>query len=68
MTELSEVFWTFLITSTCGIVLLAVRACYKSKCKEINCCSGLITIQRDTEGEEKLDAIFPRRAGGDENI
>lgn len=52
---LSEVFWTFLISSVCGIVLVGVRLCYKSKCKEVDCCC--IKIVRDVEGEEKIDRI-----------
>jgi hypothetical protein len=64
-TELSEVFWTFVISTVCGVVLVTVRLCYKSKCKDISCCNGLITINRDTDGEEKLDAINPRN---DNNI
>ena len=35
---LSEVFWTFLISSVCGIILVGVRLCYKSKCKVLECC------------------------------
>jgi hypothetical protein len=52
---LSEVFWTFLISSVCGVILVGVRLCYKSKCKEVSVCCFKIT--RDVEGEEKLDAV-----------
>ena len=56
---LSEVFWTFLISSVCGVVLVGVRLCYKSKCKEVDICC--LKIVRDVEGEEKLDRIeIPR--------
>ena len=51
--ELSEVFWTFLITSIIGMVLGLTRMCYKSKCKEVSFCC--IKIVRDVEGEEALD-------------
>jgi hypothetical protein len=68
MTELSEVFWTFVISSVCGVALIGIRLCYKSKCKDISCCNGLIKINRDTEGEEKLDAIYPRRQNSEDNI
>lgn len=53
MTELSEVFWTFFISSVCGVVLIGVRLCYKSKCKEVSFCC--FKIVRDTYGEEHLD-------------
>ena len=49
---MSEVFWTFLITSTIGFCLGVIRLCYKSKCKEIKCC-GCIKIIRDVETEQQ---------------
>ena len=30
---------------------------YKSKCRRVNICYGLITIDRDVRGEEKTDII-----------
>ena len=57
---LSEVFWTFFISSVCGVLLVGVRLCYKSKCKEIDFCC--VKIVRDTEGEEKLDEIVPNNS------
>ena len=51
----SEVFYTFLITSTIGFLLAVIKACYKSKCTEISC--GCIKIVRDTNNEEKIDEI-----------
>jgi hypothetical protein len=48
---LSEVFWSFLITSVIGCSIGVVRMCYKSKCETIQCC-GLI-IKRNVEIEEK---------------
>jgi hypothetical protein len=56
---LSEVFWTFLISSVCGVILVGVRLCYKSKCKEVDFCC--LKIVRDVEGEEKIDSINPQR-------
>ena len=50
---LSEIFWTFLITSTIGCFLGVVRILYKSKCKEASICC--IKFIRDTEGEENID-------------
>lgn len=63
---LSEVFWTFLISSVCGVVLVGVRLCYKSKCKEVNFCC--LKIVRDVEGEEKIDANYNNRANSSEKM
>ena len=59
MTELSEVFWTFLISSVCGIVLVGIRLCYKSKCKEVSVCC--LKIVRDVETEEKEMEMMMRQ-------
>jgi Flp pilus assembly protein protease CpaA len=53
MSEFTEIFYTFLITSLIGLILAISKLCYKSKCKEINLCC--LKIIRDVEGEEKLD-------------
>lgn len=53
MSELSEVFYTFLITSVIGLILAIARICYKSKCKSVDFCC--IKIIRDVEGEERID-------------
>lgn len=59
---LSEIFWTFLISSVCGAVLVCVRLCYKSKCKEVNVCC--FKIVRDVEGEEKIDTVQQSEKNG----
>jgi len=51
MGDLSEVFWTFFISSVCGVLLVGIRMCYKSKCKEVDFCC--LKIVRDVETEEK---------------
>lgn len=48
---LSEIFYTFLITSSIGLVIALAKMCYKSKCKEVNFCC--IKISRDTDLEER---------------
>ena len=48
---LSEVFWTFFITSLAGFLLKCAAMAYKSKCKEVNVCC--IKIIRDVDLEEK---------------
>ena len=51
MAELSEIFWTFLITSIIGLIIALARMIYKSKCKNFECCG--FKIERDTEAEER---------------
>ena len=48
---MTEVFWTFFITSIIGLIVGVARMCYKSKCKEVSTCC--FKIVRDTETEEK---------------
>jgi hypothetical protein len=43
-----------------GFATILVKNCYQSKCRNCNLCYGLINIQRDVEGEEKLDIARPR--------
>ena len=49
----SEVFYTGLYSSLKGLVIAIMASCYKSKCSKIK--MGCIVIERDVEGEEKLD-------------
>jgi hypothetical protein len=65
MQELSEIFYTLLITSTIGLILAIAKICYKSKCREINAC-GLHVI-RDVEGEEKIDEQAPSSPRAENN-
>jgi hypothetical protein len=51
--ELSEVFYTFLITSVIGLLLGVGRICYKSKCSSIDVCC--IKVVRNVEVEMKED-------------
>jgi hypothetical protein len=51
--EMSEVFWTFFITSVIGLMLAVGKLCYKSKCSEINLCC--IRVVRNIEIEAKED-------------
>lgn len=48
---MTEVFWTFFITSLIGLTIASIKLCYKSKCKEIHFCC--MKIVRDTEAEKK---------------
>lgn len=51
--ELSEVFYTFLITSVIGLMLGVGRICYKSKCSTVDLCC--VKIVRNVEAEVKED-------------
>jgi hypothetical protein len=51
--EMSEVFWSFFITSIIGLILAVGKLCYKSKCSEINLCC--IRVVRNIEIEAKED-------------
>ena len=51
--ELSEVFYSLLLTSGIGMVLALARMAYKSKCKSFRCCG--CEIVRDVQAEEALD-------------
>ena len=50
---LSEVFWVGFYSSMIGFFLAIGSQLYKSKCSKVNI--GCIHIERDVEGEEKLD-------------
>ena len=50
---MSEMFYTFLITSIIAMILALSRACYKSKCSQVEICGFKLT--RDIEAEVKED-------------
>jgi len=56
--ELSEIFWTFVITSCIAFVLSMARMAYRSKCENVECC-GCIKIQRNIALEVELDERTP---------
>lgn len=53
--ELSEVFYTFLITSVIGLLLGIGRICYKSKCSSIDVCCVKVIRNIDAEVKEDLE-------------
>ena len=53
--ELSEVFYTFLITSIVGFILALGRICYKSKCSSIDFCCLKIIRNVDVEMKEDIE-------------
>ena len=53
--EMSEVFYTFLITSVIGLMLAIGKMCYKSKCSQIDICCIKVTRNIDAEVREDLE-------------
>ena len=53
--ELSEVFYTFLITSVVGFILALGKICYKSKCSSIDFCCLKITRNVEIELKEDIE-------------
>jgi len=51
---LSEIFWTFVVTSIVGLVIVISKLCFKSKCRNIDFCC--LRIERDVQ-EEKGDDV-----------
>lgn len=65
---LSEVFWSFFITSIIGCLVGSFRLCYKSKCRNVKLCCQLVEIERDTAGEIEIDERTPREEGKVDNV
>jgi hypothetical protein len=57
---LSEVFWSFFLTSSIGCIMGILRMIYKSKCKSCSFCG--LKIERDVEGEERIDELEIQRS------
>jgi len=62
---LSEVFWSFFLTSTIGCIMGILRMIYKSKCKSCSFCG--IKVERDVEGEERIDEMELNRKESSKN-
>lgn len=58
---LSEVFWSFFLTSTIGCLMGIMRMIYKSKCKRCSLCG--VTVERDIEAEQEIDELAIQRSG-----
>lgn len=48
---MTEIFWTFVITSSVAFIIKIASLCFKSKCKQVDICC--IRVIRDTEIEER---------------
>ena len=57
MQVLSEVFYSFLISSSIALILALARIAYKSKCSNIDVCC--IKITRNIPAEVELDEREP---------
>jgi hypothetical protein len=51
--QLSEGFYAMLVAGGFSFLTGLILVCYKSKCVRVACC-GLV-IDRDVQGEEKID-------------
>lgn len=51
----SEIFFTFLITTSSGLLVGLFAILYKSKCTSVKLCG--LSIERDTAGELKEDEL-----------
>jgi len=59
---LSEVFWFAFLTSSIGCIMGIIRMIYKSKCKKCSLCGCV--VDRDVEGEERIDELEIQRSKG----
>jgi len=57
---LTEVFWSFFLTSIIGCIMGVLRMLYKSKCRSCSLCG--LKIERDVELEEKVDELEIERS------
>lgn len=63
---LSEVFWSFFLTSSIGCIMGILRMIYKSKCKSCSFCG--FKIERDIGMEVCLDELeFQRSKNSEKN-
>lgn len=61
---LTEIFWSFVITSSAGLIIAVARMFYKSKCKTIQLCC--LKVERDVITENNTDLVvnLARRLSG----
>jgi hypothetical protein len=57
---LSEVFWSFFLTSSIGCILALTRQIYKSKCRKCSLCG--FVLERDIEAEKEIDELDIQRS------
>ena len=64
--ELTEGFFIFLVSSLIGCSLGTLRMLYKSKCRKCGFCG--ISVERDVEGEERIDNIQIQRVNSNQQL
>ena len=57
---LSEVFWSFFLTSVIGCLMGILRMIYKSKCKKCSLCGCI--LERDVQEEGRIDELELQRS------
>jgi hypothetical protein len=57
---LSEVFWSFFLTSVIGCFMGILRMIYKSKCKKCSLCGCI--LERDVQEEGRIDELEIQRS------
>ena len=50
-----------IISCMAGFIIMCTRILYKSKCKNINFCCGMIVVDRNVEIETELTDVIPRQ-------
>lgn len=68
MSKLSEPVLIILIGAVGTAVGLIIRYALKSKCSTVNCCFGLIHVERDTNAEVRAEIALSEaspRGGGE---
>lgn len=55
--DLTSGFWITVGTMFCGIIGLAIKYGYKSKCKEVSCCCIRVVRDVSEEAKEDLEAM-----------
>jgi len=48
-----------IVTLGVGVIALTVRYCFRSKCTDIQCCYGLVSIKRDIASEVDIQKNSP---------
>jgi len=68
--EFNSVFWITLATILTGSIGLAIKFCLKSKCDNVSCCWGGLTIHRNVEieQEEEMKAMEMGISRQDSNL
>ena len=68
--EFNSTFWITLATILTGSIGLAIKFCLKSKCDNVSCCWGGLTIHRNVEieQEEEMKAMEMGISRKDSNL